>query len=72
MVTPDMYGRAASDAQAWHYGEWRPADDVKPALIGGYPPIATWSADGGLVHVRDSNGERVAGAGGSKYLGIEL
>ena len=72
-VTLDLAGRAASDAQAWQDGDWKPGDgDVTPAQVADLPVIATWSMDTGLVHVRGDNGERIAGAGGSRYLGIEL
>ncbi|KAA2247171.1 hypothetical protein F0L68_40350 [Solihabitans fulvus] len=70
-VTPDMEGRAASDARGWVEGEWGPneADGQRPADLDGLDHIATWTADG-LVIGHGDTGELVAGAGGAAYLGV--
>lgn len=67
-VTLDLAGRAEVDAHGWHFGDWRPAEDLKPACVDELPIIATWNAERGLYSVARED----IGAGGARYLGIEL
>lgn len=73
-VTPDMYGRAASDAYHWYAGDWEPNehDGQQRASQDGLTLIASWSPGADLRIELDDTGFPVAGAGGALYLGIEL
>lgn len=71
-ITPNLYNSAVQDAEAWESGDWQPnttdrqelVEDAEITLIG------TWTAQDGLQLERDEDGEILAGAGGSDYMGL--
>jgi hypothetical protein len=76
VVTHDMHGRFADDAEGWLGGDWEPNEDDGQERYDGEPGeglarIATWSAAEGLKVARKWNGDIEAGAGGQLYLGVD-
>lgn len=73
-VTADMHGKAASHAYSWCAGTWEPNehDGQQAATREGLTQIATWAPDADMHIELDANAAPLAGAGGARYLGIEL
>jgi hypothetical protein len=72
-VTADMSGQFAEDAAAWVAGDWEPNDNdgQTPTNLDGLTHIATWTP-GGVIAETNDFGERIAGFGGSDYIGYVL
>lgn len=75
VVTADMHGRFADDAEGWIGGDWEPNEDDGQGRHAGEPHeglvrVGSWSSGEGVKVARRLNGDIEAGAGGRLYLGV--